>query len=160
MAAHVAHPQAIRRLLHACPISQHNRPELVFPDAEMLFAWCPDVHPRLFTLLAYHKRPLTLIVPAGPLVPLALIDGRGEVAVRLAMDSFCYRVCEDLEDPLVCAHAIGFGETEAPTCFGKIRSDVLRAADLTVKRRQREEIGRFRAVSARYGKEGEIDFKS
>ncbi len=158
LTAHVQHPVAVHKLLAACPASPTNRPELVFADQETLFAWCPRIHPRLFTLLSYHKRPLTLLVPAGPRVPLALMDARGEVAVRLAMDSFVYRLCEDMEAPLVCCMAIGQGEHQLPTSFGKIRSDVLRAADYTVKRRQRDELGHFRAVSARYDGKGEIEF--
>jgi L-threonylcarbamoyladenylate synthase len=91
-------------------------------------------------------------------VPLHLIDARGEVAVRLALDSFVYRLGEDMEAPLVCCMAIGQGTNTLPTSFGKIRSDVLRAADYTLKRRQRDELGNFRAVSARYAGEGEIEF--
>lgn len=158
LSAHIQHPAAVRKLLAACPSSPANRPELVFADQETLFAWCPQIHPRLYTLLSYHKRPLTLLVPAGPRVPLSLIDARGEVAVRLALDSFVYRLGEDMEAPLVCCMAIGQGANQPPTSFGKIRSDVLRAADYTVKRRQRDELGRLRAVSARYGGEGEIEF--
>ena len=158
LSAHVQHPAAVRKLLDACPASDTNRPELVFADQETLFAWCPRVHPRLFTLLSYHKRPLTLMVPAGPRVPLSMIDARGEVAVRLAMDSFVYRLCEDMEAPLVCCMAIGRGSSQLPTSFGKIRSDVLRSADYTVRRRQRDELGHFRAVTARFGDDGEIEF--
>lgn len=158
LAAHVKHPAAVQKLLIVCPPAPHNRPELVFPDQETLFAWCPKIHPRLFTLLAYHRRPLTLLVPAGPNVPLALIDGRGEVAVRLAMDSFVYRLCEDMEAPLVCCTALGRGASQLPTSFGKVRSDVLRAADHTVKRRQKDDLGHLRAVVARYGEDGEIEF--
>lgn len=158
LAASIHHPLAVQRLLHVCPASPVNRPELVFPDQETLFEWCPEIHPRLYTLLAYHKRPLTLLVPAGKKVPLAMIDHNGEVAIRLAMDSFCYRLCEDLEAPLVTCQAVGVGEQQLPTSFGKIRSDVLRAADYTVKRRQREELDPFRAVAARYSGDGEIEF--
>lgn len=158
LSANVSHPAAIQRLLQACPVSRVNRPELVFADQETLFEWCPKIHPRLYTLLAYHKRPLTLLVPAGRQVPLTMVDQHGEVAVRLAMDSFCYRLCEDLESPLVTSLAMGAGEQTLPTNFGKIRSDVLKEADYTVKRRQLEELGRFRAVSARLGEDGEIEF--
>ncbi len=158
LTASVHHPAACQRLLEVCPPAGLNRPELVFADPETLFDWCPKIHPRLFTLLAYHKRPLTLLVPAGRKVPLALIDHNGEVAVRLAMDSFCYRLSEDMEAPLVCCLAVGPGEQTLPTSFGKIRSDVLRAANYTVQRRQREELGRFRAVRARLGADGEIEF--
>ncbi|MFK8162774.1 MAG: L-threonylcarbamoyladenylate synthase [Lewinella sp.] len=158
LAASIHHPVAVQRLLKVCPVSSVNRPELIFADQETLFEWCPKIHPRLYTLLSFHKRPLTLLVPAGKRIPLALVDQNGEVAVRLAMDSFCYRLCEDLESPLVTCQAAGLGERQLPTRFGKIRSDVLRAADYTVKRRQREELNPFRAVAARYGGDGEIEF--
>jgi L-threonylcarbamoyladenylate synthase len=158
LAASIHHPPAVQRLLRVCPASSVNRSELVFADQEDLFDWCPKIHPRLYTLLSFHKRPLTLLVPAGKKVPLALVDHNGEVAVRLAMDSFCYRLCEDLEAPLVTCQAAGLGESQLPTSFGKIRSDVLRTADYTVKRRQREELNPSRAVAARYGKDGEIEF--
>lgn len=151
-------PEAVSDLLRTCPPSRFNRPELVFADQETLFEWCPRIHPRLYTLLSYHSRPLTLLVPAGPRVPLSMVDDNGEVAVRLAMDSFCYRLCEDLEAPLASCLAVGLGATELPVSFGKIRSDVLQAANFTVKRRQRETLGRFRAVSARYNGDGEIEF--
>ena len=80
-------------------------------------------------------------VPAGPEVPLRLIDQRGEVAARLAHDSFVYRLCEDLEAPLVAALALARGSEDYPVSFGKVRSHVLRAAEFTVQRRQREVLG-------------------
>jgi len=56
--------------------------------------------------------------------------------------------------------AVGPGADQLPISFGKIRSDVLRASDYTVKRRQRDVLGQFRAVSARFdgSEEGEIEF--
>jgi|GEM_PF-1038225 len=161
LTASVTHPAAVKKLLRQCPASDFNRPELVFADAETLYSWCPGIHPRLYTLLGYHKRPLTLFVPAGKRVPLAMVDDNGEVAVRLALDSFCYRICEDLEAPLVSCMAVGPGAEQLPVSFGKIRFDVLRAADHTVKRRQRDVLGQFRAVSARFNEtagESEIEF--
>ncbi|MTB52170.1 Sua5/YciO/YrdC/YwlC family protein [Lewinella sp. W8] len=158
LTAHVQLPTAVDKLFAACPPSRINRPELIFGDQETLREWCPMIHPRLDTLLAYHRRPLTLLVPAGRRVPLAMIDKNGEVAVRLAMDSFCYRICEDLEVPLVACLALGQGATELPTRFGRIRSDVLRAANYTLPRRQRDEIGQYPAVRARVNALEEIEF--
>ncbi|MBC6996004.1 Sua5/YciO/YrdC/YwlC family protein [Neolewinella lacunae] len=156
--AHVQQPQAITKLLAACPPSRVNRPELIFSDLETLRQWCPQLHPKLETLLAYHRRPLTLHVPAGRNIPLRLHDQRGEVAVRIAFDSFCYRLCEDLEAPLVACLAIGPDDTELPTRFGRVRSDVLRAADYTVQRRQQEELGTHTTVRVRLGEGEELEF--
>ena len=145
-----AHPRsaALPRLLRVCPPSPENVPELIFPDLETLRQWCPRIHPKLDTLLTYHKRPLTCLAAAGPQVPLALLNERAEVAVRLAQDSFVYRLCEDLEGPLVASFACGSDCAQLPTRFGLVRSDVVRAATYTVRRRQTEEIGEGRAVRA------------
>lgn len=158
LAASVGHPQAVDLLLRTCPPSTAGQPELVFADRETLWAWCPRIHPKLDGLLVYHKRPLTLLVPASRHIPLQMVDQNGEVAVRLAGDSFCYRLCEDLEGPLVSCLAMGPNTSELPTSFGKIRSDILRAATHTVQRRQRDIIGDSPTVTARMGDDGELEF--
>ena len=159
LAAHAGNPAAVRRALTCCPPAALNRPELVFADAAALRAWFPLIHPRLDILLDYHRRPLTMLVPASPRVPLPLIDGRGEVAVRLAQDSYVYRLCEDLEGPLLCTLALPAGARELPTRFGQVRSDVLRCADHIVQRRQREVLGDKTTVVIRYNEQtGEVEF--
>ncbi|MEM6771638.1 MAG: Sua5/YciO/YrdC/YwlC family protein [Bacteroidota bacterium] len=158
LTAHVGKAAAINKLLQTCPQNIAGRPELVFADRETLWEWCPSIPPKLDTLLEYHKRPLTIISPAGRKVPLRLVDQRGEVAVRLAGDSFCYRLCEDIEAPLVSCLAMGPGAKEFPTSFGKIRSDVLQAATYTVMRRQREVIAPQPTVTARLKEDGELEF--
>lgn len=158
LAASAEHHQAIERLMRTCPASAAGRPELVFADRSTVWSWCPRIHPRLDSLLVYHKRPLTLLVPAGRQVPLSLVDNRGEVAVRLAGDNFCYRLCEDLEAPLVSSLAMGPQAHELPVSFGKIRSDVLRAATYTVPRRQRDILGNQPSVTVRMGENGELEF--
>ena len=157
LTAAVNQPAAVEKLLRTCPDATNNRPELIFADRDTLWSWCPRIPPRLDTLLIYHKRPVTLLVPAGPRVPLRLVDHNGEVAVRLASDSFCYRLCEDLEAPLVACLAMGQGTPGLPVSFGKIQSDVLRAADHTVARRIREVIGEQPAVTVRLNGE-ELEF--
>jgi len=158
LVAHVHQPAAVDRLFSVCPPSLSNRPELIFADADTLRKWCPKIPPRLDILLEFHKRPVTLLVPAGKNVPLRMVDQRGEVAVRLAHDSFCYRICEDLEAPVVSCCAMGPGVKDLPVRFGKIRSDVLRASSYTVARRQREDIGKQLCVIARLNDAGEIEF--
>lgn len=156
--AHGGHRSAVSRLLSLCPPSKQNRPELIFSDTEILRAWCPRVDPVLETLLHYHRRPLTLSVPAGPRVPIATVDDRGEVCVRIATDSACYRLCEDLDAPLVACLAMGAATTDYPTSFGRIRSDVLRSVEHIEKRRQLDLIGDMPAVTVRLDAAGELEF--
>ena len=140
---------SVKRLTGACPASTHNCPELVFADREALLSWFPQLHPKLDTLLSYHGRTLTMLTPATSRVPQSLVNDREEVAVRLSMDSFCYRLCEDLEAPLAAVMAMPPGASDLPTRFGRVRSDLVRMADYTVQRRQREELASAPAVRVR-----------
>ncbi|WP_116105432.1 Sua5/YciO/YrdC/YwlC family protein [Lewinella sp. IMCC34191] len=142
-------PSAVNQLLQICPANRRNQPEMIFADRETLVSWFPHIHPKLDTLFVYHGRALTVRLRASAQVPISLIDKNDEVNVRLAMDSFCYRLCEDLEGPVVASFAMGVGQQNLPTRFGQINSDVLRRADFTVMRRQKETLASRPAVRVR-----------
>ena len=157
----ITHPndyEATERLLDLCPPSQLNRPELLFYDLELMKSWVPNLHPKLETLLSYHRRPLTLLVEGCPRAPMRMRDKQGRVAIRLLQDSYCYRLGEDLELPLLAVLAQARGANLAPTHFGAIRSDVLRGVDFVVRRRQKDKIGDAPAVVITVDDENEIIF--
>ena len=148
---------AVNALLETCPATRVNRPELIFPDRETMLRWFPDLHPKIDTLLIYHGRALTISLPASRRVPISMIGPGDEVNVRLAMDSLCLQLCEDLEGPLAACFAMGHGQKMLPTRFGQINSDVLYRADYTVMRRQKEPLGSRPAVRVRM-QEDELEF--
>lgn len=140
---------AIKRLTSLCPVNNTNRAELIFADRESLLRWFPRLHPKLDTLLSYHGRALTVLTPAHDRVPDSLIDRNGEVAVRIAIDKLTHQLCKGMQGPLAATLAMGCGQEGAPISFGKVRSDVVRAAAYTVKRRQRDKLGTLPAVRIR-----------
>ena len=156
----VTHPHystANERQFSLCPPSIHNRPELLFADLELLKSWVPDLHPKLENLLVYHKRAVTLLVHV-PQAPGGMRDRNGLTAVRLIRDSFCYRLGEDLELPLVATLAQANGADLPPSHFGRIRSDILRNVDYVVKRRQKDFLGDDPTVVIRLDEMEEIEF--
>ena len=157
--AHGGHPDAIDRLLRLCPPSGQNRPELIYPDIDALRRSCPRIDPVIDTLLFYHLRPLTVRVAAGPKVPHYLIDERGFVHARVATDSACYRLCEDLSQPLVACLAAGPGSSQLPTRFGKIGSDVLRGVNHVESRRWHEEYHDGLAIVVSIDRDGQLQFE-
>ena len=157
--AHAGRPEAVQKLLAVCSPGKTNRPELIFADVASLRADLPRINPTLDTLLYYHQRALTVLAPAGPRTPAALVNGHGMVAARIAMDSACYRICEDLSHPLVACLAVGRAGSELPTTFGKISSDILRAVDHVEQRRQEEVIGSTSVLVVAVGEDGELVFK-
>lgn len=140
---------AVNRLLALSPPSATNRPELIFSDRHALGEWFPYVHPRLDTLLAFHNRPVTMLLPATPPVPLGMIDRRGEVAVRLGKDAFCIHLCRENRAPLASCLAVGENRSELPTGFGRVSSDILMGVDHLVKRNVKGHIGKRTAVTVR-----------
>ena len=156
--AHGGHPDAIDRLLRLCPPSGQNRPELIYPDIDALRHSCPRIDPVMDTLLFYHRRPLTVRVPAGTKVPHRLIDEQGFTHARVATDSACYRLCEDLSHPLIGCLAAGPVSSQLPTSFGKIGSDVLRGVDHVESRRWREEYDDGLAIVVSIDRGGRLQF--
>lgn len=154
---HPDYPGALDRQLALSPPSPGNLPELLFYDFDLLKEWVPRLHPKLDTLLAFHKRPLTLLVEV-PRAPLGLRNANGLTAVRLIRDSFCYRLGEDLERPLVATLAQAPASELAPQRFGQIRSDLLRGVDFVVQRRQKENLGEAPTVVVRLDENDEIVF--
>lgn len=157
LVTHPHYPNAMQRQLQLCPPTPYNRPELLFYNMELLKEWVPDLHPKLETLLLFHQRPLTLLVKV-PMANPMLKDRRGLTAVRLIQDSFCYRLGEDLELPLVASVAQAAGDKTLPLRFGQIRSDVLKGVDYIVRRRQLETLDIAPTVIVRLDKNDEVVF--
>lgn len=147
----------MNRHLALCPPSPVNRPELLFADLEMLQKWFPRLHPKIDNLLLYHRRPCTVLLPISKKIPDQLADNNGLVAARLILDSFCYRLSEELESPLLASMAMA-EHTDLPVRFGKVRSDILRQMDHVVQRRQREDVGDGPAVTLYLNEADEIVF--
>ncbi|NJO86716.1 MAG: hypothetical protein HC821_01170 [Lewinella sp.] len=156
--SHPHFPETHDRLFDLCPPQPEFLPELLFSDLAMLKRWAPNLHPKLETLLLYHKRPLTLLLPEVSRAPAALRNADGLLAVRLIQDAFCRQLCEDLELPLVASLALAPGARVLPTSFGRIRSDVLASVDFIVQRRQKEWIASQTALTICLDENDELVF--
>ncbi|MEM6879037.1 MAG: Sua5/YciO/YrdC/YwlC family protein, partial [Bacteroidota bacterium] len=151
-------PETLNRHLSVCPPTQVNRPELLFADLDQLHQWVPTLHPKIDSLLLYHRRACTILLPRPARIPALLADANNRVAVRLIMDSFCYQLSEGMDAPLLATLAIPRGARQIPVSFGKLRSDLLRDVDYVVQRRQRDQLGNGPAVRLYLNESEEIEF--
>ncbi len=140
MVADVRNRSAIRRLLTVCPPTPINWPELIFCDHHTLLEWFPRLHPKLDNLLLYHEQSVCVHTPTTGRIPTRLVDERGEVRVRLAGETLTSQLCREQGYPLVGMLGTPDPQSPLPTRFGRIRSDVVRAANFTVLRRQKEDL--------------------
>jgi L-threonylcarbamoyladenylate synthase len=151
-------PVATKRLTRLCPPQPELPVELLFPDVEALRAATLRLHPRLETLLAFHRRPLAVITEPAHRLPAEVLHPDGYAVARVAQDPFCARLTRELGRPLALA-AAQCGAGPPPTHFGRVRSDIITGVDYTVKFRQREQLGEGPAVMVRYNEEtAELEF--
>jgi L-threonylcarbamoyladenylate synthase len=124
---------------------------------EMVQRHTEEVHPRVQTLLGYHKRPLTIIYDKGVGMARSVLANDGSVALRITQDAFCRELVRQFGKPIVATSANVSGEP-FPANFGGISSDVLEQVDMVVRYKQDvKEIGEP-SVIARLGDNGELDF--
>ena len=151
-------PVAVKRLSRLCPPLPGLPVELLFADVESLRAATRRLHPRLETLLAYHRRPLAVVAQPAQRFPAEVLQADGQLVGRIAQDTFCARLVRELGRPLALAVAQR-GSEPPPTHFGRVRSDIIAGVDFTVQFRQREELGEGPAVMVRYDERAaELEF--
>lgn len=152
-------PVAIEKVLNLTHQSNQNFPVLLVSSIDMLKSYLIQLHPRLETLLMYHKRPLTIVYDQPQNLPTNAYTDGGNVAIRLVQDDFCKKIIDNFGRPILCATA-KIGDAPTPTHFGEISSAVLIEVDFIVKYRQKDRNMGEQPVVARLSnaRNAELDF--
>lgn len=133
----VEHPQAIRRLLQLVRLPDTTQAELLAWSLEELKQLAPHIHPRLETLLYFHKRPLTVVAPGATHLPEEVLHPDGSVALRIVQDSFCVGLLQAFGRPILSVYAATAG-APYPATFGGISSEIIQGCNHVVRYRQSE----------------------
>lgn len=115
------------------------------------------IHPRLETLLVYHKKPLTLIYTEVDGLPESILSEDGTIAIRVTLDPFCQDVIERLDTPIVSTSANVSGEP-FPKCFDDVSADIIRNMDYIVNYRKTEVMEAEPSVLAEFNHKGDLIF--
>jgi L-threonylcarbamoyladenylate synthase len=126
-------------------------------DVAMLKQYVPNLHPRIETLLLFHKRPLTVLYAHTQDMHEVLQGPDKTVAIRLTFDPICLKLIEALGGPIVASAACTH-DSPYPTHFGEIRSDILSQVDYIMKYRQDDRRPFVPSVIARMGIDEELEF--
>jgi L-threonylcarbamoyladenylate synthase len=149
-------PDAIQRVYQLKGLQPGAGLVSVVSDITMLKHYVPNLHPRIETLLMFHKRPLTVLYPDTRVLDVSLQGPDKTTAIRLTFDPICHRLIEVM-GPLVAAAASTF-DSPYPTHFGEIRSDILSQVDHIMKYRQDDRRPFVPSVMARLGADEELEF--
>jgi L-threonylcarbamoyladenylate synthase len=150
-------PVALERMRRVKAADQAQPYELLFTDLEMLKQYAPRLHPRLETLLVYHRRPLTVLTdPGDGLHPRALMKS-GKMAARVTVDTYCRSLIRLLGKPLATIPAY-YQDSPFPDHFGRVRSDIIEAVDYVSRYRPKERLSGKPTIMVQIDEQEELEF--
>ena len=111
--------------------------EVLFDSIDRLKIYVPMLHPKIETLFAYHRRPLTIAIRNVEGLPPMVYNKERRVAIRIVQDPACRHIIKEVDMPIISASACSVDEAY-PINFGSIRSDIIQGVDYMMKIRQRD----------------------
>jgi len=110
-----------------------DRPEnkpliLLVHSVEQLKEYIVDVHPRIETLLHYHRRPVTVIYEANDSLPDYLSDDKGTVAIRVIKEPSLSNIISELDHPIISTSA-NISDTPSPISYNDISHEIINNVD-------------------------------
>jgi len=130
---------------------------LLVDSIQMLKNYVEELHPRMETLLEYHKRPLTLIYPKAKNLPKEVCGEDGSVAIRLAKCTFCQTLISALGAPIISTSA-NLSGVPFPKTFGEISSEIIEKVDYIAKERRWDKTNGQPSTIAYVDKDGMLEF--
>jgi L-threonylcarbamoyladenylate synthase len=116
IAADARSPAALARIVAAKGRDDGTPIALIAPDADAAFALWRDVPPVARELAARHwPGPLTIVAPARPGLPVALVGPGGGVGVRVSSHPWAHALAARFGAPITATSANRSGEPPAVT---------------------------------------------
>jgi len=123
----------------------------------MLKRYVINLHPRIETLLHYHKKPLTIVYPNIRDIPEYLLSEDKSLAIRVCEEVFCKELIKIIDRPLISTSA-NLSGSSPPGNFSEISLELVKKVDYVVRYRQNEKSLNQASVIARYDDDGELEF--
>ena len=134
-----------------------NKPLLLLVDSIEMLKLYVEIHPRVETLLYYHRQPLTIIYQADKRIPDYLTSENHSIGIRVVLDDFCKEIIKSFGHPITSTSA-NFSGAPFPKSFQEIENDFLKVADYVVKYRQSDYQQAAPSVIATFNNEGDLSF--
>ena len=148
-------PTAIEKIYNLKKQPKEKDFILLVDSIEMLKGCVKNLHPRIETLMLYHKRPLTILYDDPSHLPDQVLNNDGSIAIRLTHDRFCQQTIRRMGKPIVFASAT-VPERTFQGHFGSISSDIIIGVDYVVRYRQMESKAELPSVIMKVDQGGEL----
>ena len=129
---------------------------ILVSDMDMLKKYVPHIHPRIETLLFYHRRPLTIIYKNPINLPDYVLSQQKTIAIRLVKESFIRDIIKLFGKPIISTSANLQGE-ETPDDYSAISSAIIKKVDFIVPVSYENRIKKSPSIIVSYDEKGEID---
>jgi len=157
LACSVFSERAINKI-YALKKRDRGLPLLLLVDSlKMLKKYVPHIHPRIETLLHFHKKPLTVIYPKVDSVPLFARAQDGSVAIRIIQDPYCNQIIKLLGCPLISTSA-NISGGPFPKTYYDVSQSLIAGADFVSKYNRQVTVSNNPSVLINYDQDGEIKF--
>jgi L-threonylcarbamoyladenylate synthase len=110
---------------------------ILIENEQMLHKYVKDVPPVAYELLDHAEKPLTIIYQHATKLPPNLMNKDGSIGIRIVKDTFCKKVINKLNSPLVSTSANLSGKP-SPANFKQIDPVILESVDYVVNLRKNE----------------------
>lgn len=152
-----AFPEALDRLYDIKQRPENKASILLVDSLAMLKKYIDHIHPRVETLMGFHKRPLTVIYRNSKNLDPRFAAQDGSIAIRVCEDAFCRALIQEIKCPIVSTSA-NFSGKNAPAHFGEIDPLLIQQVDYVVKYRQDDTSENQVSSIIRFDLEGELEF--
>lgn len=144
--------------IYAIKQRERSKPILMLVDSlEMLKKHVPHIHPRIETLLHFHKKPLTVVYPRIKRLPeFALADNKS-AAIRITRDPYTNHLIKLLGCPLMSTSA-NISEEPFANAFKDVSLEIIDKVEFVSQHRQDEILKGRPSVMVSYDEDGELNF--
>ena len=91
---------AVSKLVDVEKIQADRYNEIIVSDLDMLKKHVLNLHPRIETMLTYHRRPLKLLYQQGRSLSSQLLDDQKDICARIVKDPFSRKLINSFGNPL------------------------------------------------------------
>lgn len=149
--------EAVHRI-YALKDREISKPFILLVDSlENLKKYILSIHPRIETLIHYHRRPISVVYHAHPDLPDYLSGEDSTVAIRVTKDPYLKEVISKLGKPIVSTSA-NIANQSAPKKFSDINKILLNGVDYVEQESDRDTILSKSSMLIRYNEDGELFF--
>lgn len=130
---------------------------LLVHDIHQLKEYVKEVHPRIETLLVYHKRPLTVIYNANESIPDFLSHNDGTIAIRVIKEPHLASIISELNRPIVSTSA-NISNTKSPMTYNDISEEIKQGVDYILFPGKKNRNTSNSSMLIKYDEDGELIF--